>query len=119
MRFVKSDIQSLVGRLGAGYRFESYASGAPNNKGAVLSTGLHYKLEISHYASLDSDLQYLPSFDNFSDYRIQHDSGIQMPIANSFWMLRVGVSNSYTSRPQPGRKSLDTMYYTRLLLNWR
>ncbi|OIR05180.1 hypothetical protein GALL_127380 [mine drainage metagenome] len=119
MRFIKSDIQSLVGRLGAGYRFESYASGAPTSKGAVLSTGLHYKLEISHYASLDSDIQYLPSFDNFSDYRIQHDSGIQMPISNSFWMLRVGVSNSYTSRPQPGRKSLDTMYYTRLMLNWR
>ena len=119
MRFIKTDVQSLVGRLGAGYRFESYASSTPANKGAVLSTGLHYKLVVSKYASLDTDIQYLPSFDNFSDYRIQHDTGIDIPISVGFWMLRVGVSNSYTSRPQPGRKALDTTYYTRLLLNWR
>ena len=117
-RFIKNDTQSLVGRLGAGYRFESYTDSTPNNKGCVLSTGLNYKHDISSFLRLVMDLQYLPSFNDFADYRITHDSALEMPFAAGFWKLRMGVSNQYNSRPLAGHKDLDTLYYTRLILSW-
>jgi len=118
-RLIKSKTQSLVGRLGAGYRFESYPVGE-NNQGAVASTGLAYNYTINKSLSLATDLQYLPSFEDFTDYRIVHDSGIEMPLsAGGFWKLRIGVNNQYNSRPPQNRENLDTMYYTRLLLNWK
>ncbi len=117
-RFIKNPIQSLVGRLGAGYRFESYPTG-PNNKGAVLSTGLKHSYEFNKYATIVTEVQYLPAFNDFADYRFVHDSALEVPIAANFWKLRVGLSNQYTSRPQIGRESMDTTYYTRLILNWK
>ncbi len=117
-RFVNNPRQKLVGRLGAGYRFESYMVG-PNNKGAVLSTGLLHSYVLNNYSSILTELQYLPAFNDFSDYRFGHDTAIEMPISAGFWKLRVGLNNQYNSRPLSGRKSMDTMYYTRLLLNWK
>ena len=117
-RLIKTDAQSLVGRLGAGYRFESYPVG-PSNQGAVASSGLRYSYTLNKYASLVTDLQYLPAFKDFADYRFIHDSAIEVPLAADFWKLRLGVSNEYTSRPPDSRENLDTTYYTRLLLNWK
>lgn len=117
-RFIKNDRQSLVGRLGVGYRFESYPIG-PDNKGTVFSVGLNHSFVINKYASVVTDLSYLPAMDDFADYRFGHDTAIEVPISAGFWKLRIGVNNQYTSRPVGSRENLDTTYYTRLLLNWR
>jgi putative salt-induced outer membrane protein YdiY len=117
-RFAKTDVHQLTGRLGAGYRFESYGNGV-ENKGAVLSTGLNNAIKFGEFASLVTDLTYLPAIDDFSDYRFVHDSGLEFPLAAGFWKLRVGLNNQFNSSPQPGREELDTTYYTRLVLNWK
>lgn len=117
-RFAKTDAHQLTGRLGAGYRFESYGTGA-ENKGAVISTGLNNAIKFGEFASLVTDLQYLPAIDDFADYRFVHDSALEFPLAAGFWKLRVGLNNQFNSRPQPGRDDLDTTYYTRLILNWK
>jgi putative salt-induced outer membrane protein YdiY len=120
MRFIHNSRQSLVGRLGAGYRFEAYSdSGQANSKGAVLSTGLNHIYTFNKYASIVTDLQYIPSVDDFADYRFVHDTALEVPISAGFWKLRVGVNNQYTSRPLRDREALDTTYYTRLILNWK
>jgi len=118
MRFINKPGQTLVGRLGLGYRFESYPVGK-NNKGAVFSSSLSHSLTLSKYANMVNEVSYIPAIDDFADYRLFHDSAIEVPISAGFWKLRVGVSNQYTSVPQAGRKNLDTMYYTRLILNWK
>ncbi len=117
-RLIKTSSQSLVGRLGAGYRFESFPVG-PNNQGAVASTGLRYAYTLNKYAGLVTDLQYLPAFKDFADYRFIHDSAIEVPLAADFWKLRLGIVNDYNSRPPGGRENLDTTYYTRMLLKWK
>lgn len=117
-RFVKTDPHQLTGRLGAGYRFESYGTGV-ENKGAVLSTGLNNAIKFGAFASLVTDVQYLPAVDDFADYRFVHDSALEFPLAAGFWKLRVGLNNQFNSTPQPGREELDTTYYTRLILNWK
>ncbi|HOF10264.1 MAG TPA: DUF481 domain-containing protein [Opitutaceae bacterium] len=118
-RLIKKPHQLLVGRLGAGYRFESYDDDTPNNDGFVLSTGLNHKLDINSYLKLINDVQFIPSFEDFADYRLTHDSALELPIASGFWKLRMGVSNQYNSRPIDDRKKLDTLYYTRLVLDWQ
>lgn len=117
-RFIKNPRQSLVGRLGVGYRFENMSNGT-DTKGTVLSTGLVHTYVLNDYASIATDLQYLPAFDDFADYRFVHDSALEVPISAGFWKLRIGVNNQYNSRPIKGRENLDTTYYTRLILNWK
>jgi hypothetical protein len=117
-RMINSDTQTLVGRLGAGYRFESYPVG-PDNQGAVASTGLKYNLKINQSLGLVTEVQYLPAFKDFADYRFVHDSAFEMPLAAGFWKLRLGINHQYTSKPTQQREKLDTMYYTRLLLDWK
>jgi putative salt-induced outer membrane protein YdiY len=117
-RAIQNDRQELNLRLGAGYRFESYGTGL-DNSGAVASLGLNNVFKIGTLTTLVTDLQYLPSIDDFADYRFIHDSGFEIPLAAKFWKLRVGVNNQFNSRPQPGRKDMDTTYYTRLILNWK
>ncbi len=118
MRFINNDVQSLVGRLGVGYRFESFPVGA-NKKGAVLSTGLTHKYSFSKFAALVTDLQFIPAMDDFADYRFVHDSALELPIASGFWKLRLGLNNQYNSRVIGTRENMDTTYYTRLILNWK
>jgi putative salt-induced outer membrane protein YdiY len=117
-RMIKTERQLLVGRAGAGYRFESFGSGL-DKKGAVLSLGLNNSLKFGDRVSLVTELQYLPAIDDFADYRFVHDSALEIPITAQFWKLRVGMNNQFNSRPQPGREDLDTTYYTRLVLNWK
>lgn len=117
-RIVKTDTHQLTGRLGAGYRFESYGNGV-ENKGAVLSTGLNNAIKFGEFASLVTDVTYIPAIDDFADYRFVHDSGLEFPLAAGFWKLRIGLNNQFNSSPQPGREELDTTYYTRLVLNWK
>ena len=118
MRFINNDVQSLVARLGVGYRFESYPIGA-NSKGAVLSTGLAHSYVFNKYSSIVTDLTFIPAMDDFADYRFVHDSALEVPIAGAFWKLRIGIDNQYNSRAKAGREKLDTTYYTRLILNWK
>ncbi len=117
-RAIKNDRQELNVRVGAGYRFESYSTGADNG-GAVASLGLNNVFKVGSFTNLVTDLQYLPSIDDFADYRFVHDSAFEIPLSAGFWKLRVGLNNQFNSRPQPGRKDMDTTYYTRLILNWR
>jgi len=116
--FIKNlPTQKLTGRAGISYRFEDY--GNPANED-VRSAGLD--LGVSHdylfkNAVMHNDVTYVPSFEDFSNYRAIHDSSLEFPLAGS-WKFRVGVNNDYTSNPSPGVSKLDTTYYGRFVLNW-
>ena len=55
----------------------------------------------------------------FANYRVHHETTYEMPITASLWKLKTGISNDYTSKPQPGVERLDTLYFTSLILNWK
>jgi hypothetical protein len=61
----------------------------------------------------------MPSIEEFSNFRVLHDSFYERPLAASLWKIRVGVGNDYNNEPQPGKKKLDTTYYTKFLLSWK
>jgi hypothetical protein len=63
-------------------------------------------------------LSYIPAFDDFMNFRVNHESFYEIPLASLAWKLRLGISNDYNSQPGTGVKKLDTNYFMRLVLNW-
>lgn len=109
--------QKLTGRFGLSYRFEDYGNPALDD---VRSAGLDFGLSHAYRwdsATMNNNITYVPSFDDFGNYRVLHDSNVEFPLSGQ-WKFRIGVNNDYTSQPSPGVDKLDTTYYGRFVLNW-
>ena len=117
--FVKKPKQTVTGRLGFSYRNENYRNPLTTDvNGAGLDIGLSHSLQLAD-ASLVNRLSFMPSFNDFSNFRAMHESFYEMPFISPTWKLRVGLSNDFNSKPGKGVEKLDTSYFTRLVLNWR
>jgi hypothetical protein len=116
-KLIKKAKQDLELRMGVSYIYENYANGTKFD-----SPGLDVAL-IHGYTfangRLNNVLAYTPAFKEFSNYRLHHETTYELPITASLWKLKTGVSNDYTSVPQPGVDRLDTLYFTSLILNWK
>ncbi len=116
--FIKDPKRTLTGRLGLSFRYENYKNPATSDvKSLGLDLALNNDMEFGD-SKLVNRLAYDPSFDDFGNYRVTHESYFQIPLTSPAWKLRLGVSNDYNSKPGPGIKKLDTAYFTRLVLNW-
>jgi hypothetical protein len=49
---------------------------------------------------------------------VSHEVRYDIPLANPFWKLSLGMSNNYNSKPVGGVDKLDTLYFARLVLTW-
>jgi putative salt-induced outer membrane protein YdiY len=116
---VHKPAQTLTGRAGLSFRYESYTPPpvTPSLKDAGLDFELNNEMTFTS-SKLVNRLAYVPSFNDFANYRITHESFFEMPLANPAWKLRIGVSNDYNSKPPKGIERLDTAYFTRLVLLW-
>jgi hypothetical protein len=116
--FIKEPKRILTGRAGLSFRYEDYGNPAHADlKSMGLDLGLNHEWELAN-SKIVNRISYVPSFDDFSNYRFTHESYYEIPLTNPAWKLRMGVSNDYTSKPGPGVESLDTSYFTRFVLNW-
>jgi len=114
--WLKTDKQVLTVRTGLAYRYESY-----NNGTDVSAPALDLALIHDYTAGtwkIGNRLTFLPTFEDFGVYRIIHDSFFETPIASGPWKIRVGLANDFNSEPLPGKKDLDTTYYTKFVLGW-
>jgi putative salt-induced outer membrane protein YdiY len=116
--FVKTPTDTLLGRVGVGYRYTEY--GDPMTP--VVSSGAG-DFEIVHdykgpHFEISNDLTYTPTFNDFSNYFITQDSFIQVPLKDIVLKFRAGISNNYNSKPTVGFKRLDTLYYLRLVYDF-
>lgn len=116
---IKEPKRTLTGRAGLSFRYEGYQSPATADvKSAGLDLGINSDLEFGN-SKLVTRLAYVPTFEDFANYRLTHESYYQIPLAHPAWKLRLGVSNDYNSTPPAGVEKLDTAYFTRLVLNWK
>lgn len=116
---IKQPKQTLTGRAGLSFRTENYKSPFSNDiNSAGLDFGLAHAMQFDN-ASLVNRLAIVPSFDDFANYRLTHESFLELPLANPSWKLRFGLANDYNSKPGRGVDKLDTGYFTRLVLNWK
>lgn len=125
-KFVDQDTMRLEGRAGLSFRYEAYEEDAstgttPDNQDFFgLDFGLTYYWKFAEWGELNSELTYLPSVEDFGDFRLTHTSTVDIPLAFSdFWKLRVGLSNDYNSEPSGERERMDTTYFLSLLLTWQ
>ena len=115
---VKEPKRTLTGRLGLSFRYEGYRNPiTPDVKSAGLDVGFNSDMEFGN-SKLVTRVAYVPTFEDFANYRFTHESFYQIPLAHPAWKLRLGVSNDYNSQPPVGVEKLDTSYFTRLVLNW-
>jgi hypothetical protein len=116
--FIKDLKRTLTGRLGLSFRYEDYKNPVtPKVKTLGLDVALSNDMTFSN-SKLVNRITFDPSFDDFSNYRLIHESFYELPLTNPAWKLRLGVENDYNSKPGPGIKRLDTEYFTRLVLDW-
>lgn len=117
--FIKEPQQTLTGRFGLSFRYEGYRSPQTEDvKSAGLDIGLNSDMQFGD-SRLVTRIAYVPTFEDFGNYRVSHESYYQIPLAHPAWKLRLGVSNEYNSLPPRGVEKLDTAYFTRLVLNWK
>jgi hypothetical protein len=84
-----------------------------------LDFSLNLGWQFAEWGKLVSFLSYTPSFDDFGQYLLEHESGVDVPLGTSDkWVMRFGMSNKYNSEPSGGREKLDTSYFARLILVW-
>lgn len=114
----RGEVQNLTGRIGLSYLYEDYSTGA-KTEDLGLDVALLHAWQFAAWGRMTNSLRYVPAFEDLGSYRLFHDSGIEMPLGGSFWLLRLGMTNTYNTEAAPGRDKLDTTYYARLVLNWR
>lgn len=115
---IKEPKHVLTTRVGLSYRYEGYTdSTQPAVSSAGLDFGLNHEFTFQN-SKLVNRITLVPTFNDFANYRFDHESFYEIPLVAPFWKLRLGVTNDYNSKPQPGVKRLDTIYFTRLVLNW-
>jgi putative salt-induced outer membrane protein YdiY len=119
-RFIKKERLSLEGSAGLSYRYESYSDPAVDSDGFPgLDFGLDLDWQFSDWGKLVTKIDYIPSLNDFADYLIVHESGIDIPLDTADnWVMRLGLSNNYNSSPSGGRDKMDTTYFARLILTW-
>jgi putative salt-induced outer membrane protein YdiY len=118
-RFINEPNQTLVARAGIGYQHTSFDANIDDESSATIDFGLAHEYEYKELFVIDTNLTVVPQTDDFGNYRIEHDTGIELPIGNSGnWKIRMGVENEYESEPVTD-ENLDTSYYTRMVYSWR
>ena len=118
-RLIKKDHQSLVARTGLGYRYTAYDdTSVDDESSATLDFGLAHSYRFENDFKIKNDITYVPSIDDFANYRIVHDSGLEIPVGSGDnWKIRMGIKNEYESETTSEHK-LDTSYYTKMIYSW-
>jgi hypothetical protein len=117
--FVKKPKQLLTGRAGLSFRYEGYKSPLIEDvKAAGMDFGLAHEYT-SEFWSVVNRLSWVPLFEDFGNYRIQHESYLELPLADPQWKMRLGVANDFNSEPAPSVDKLDTTYFARLVLSFK
>ena len=116
-KLIRKGPQDLEFRSGASYVYENYSTGKKFN-----SPGFDFTLLNTynfHDAKFATTLAYVPAIRDFSNYRLRHESALELPLTASLWKLKLGVANDYQGIPPAGVARFNTTYFTSLLLNWK
>jgi hypothetical protein len=116
-KLLHQDREDLEFRLGVSYLYETYADNTKFSSPG-LDVGFLNTYTFGN-AKLSSTLTYTPAFKDFGNYRIHHESSLEMPLTAAMWKLKLGLTNDYQSIPPAGVERLDTLYFTSLILNWQ
>ncbi len=117
--FFEDEATLLRARGGLAAKARKYTDGSHADAvGAQFS--LHYERNIQEWGKLVTDITYQPTLDDIHDYRILHESSIDIPVVLRFPMnLRIGISNEYNSRVARNSERLETSYFAKMVFKWK
>ena len=102
--FVKTTNTVLSGEVGPGYVFEKLGSTEHNY--ATLRFGEKFTQKLSSHARLWQSAEFLPQVDDFENYLINAEIGVEADIT-AHLSLSTFLQDTYKNRPAPGRKQND------------
>jgi putative salt-induced outer membrane protein YdiY len=115
---IKAANETLTARLGLSYRYDRYTTaGSSALSSAGGDAGLEFSRKFST-SSLTDRISFDPAFQDLGNFILTHEIKYDIPLASPFWKLSMGMANNYNSRPVGGTDKLDTIYFTRLVLDW-
>lgn len=118
-RILKEERHELTARLGLGYEHEIFEDDRTTEEPNI-DVGLEHQYEFWFGITADTDLKFVPDARDFADFRLLQDTGFEWPITtDNRYVLRFGFSNDYKSEPDGDNRSLDTRYYSQLILQWK
>jgi putative salt-induced outer membrane protein YdiY len=102
--FLMSNMQKLSGEIGATYIRTKLA--AETDGTVALRLAERYELKLGATASLWESVEYLPSFDDFSQFLMNSEIGAEAAM-NAHLSLRVVFQDKYNSDPAPDKDNND------------
>lgn len=115
-KLIRKGPQDLEVRFGGSYLYEAYPDETDFDSPGLDLTVMHtYKFS---FARLSTTVTYTPTFEDFANYRMLHESSLEVPLTAARWKLKLGLKNDYQSKPPGVVEKFDTTYFTSLILNW-
>jgi len=102
--FLKTTNTVLSGEIGPGYVFEKL--GSSENDYATLRVGERFTQKLSSHARLWQSAEFLPQIDDFDNYLINAEIGVEADIT-AHLSLSTFLQDTYKKHPAPGRKQND------------
>lgn len=119
LRLFTDGAGKLDARIGLAHRTERYALSSQASLSAPSADlGLIFNREFG-WAALDSSLSVIPSFQNFGDLYVRHESTLNLLRSPGPLSLRIGLSHDFRSKPQLNQAKWDTAYFARLTYVWK
>jgi hypothetical protein len=117
-QFRNSEELRIEGRTGLSFRYEDYEDDGEDQFWGI-DLGVDINWEIRKWARFKGAYTLQPSVRDTQGFIFEQDSGLNLAIGEETpWKLRLGFSSTFNSEPDPGRESLDTRYYARLIATW-
>ena len=117
--FFKEETKQLRFRIGLSYLRKEYEDGDTDNAYG-LDLNLHYERKIDEWGTWVSDLTYTPGLNETDDYRIYHESALDIPLLLSKPLsLRLGISNEYNNLVAEDAERMDTTYFAKIVYKWK
>lgn len=117
-RFINEPHLKWEGSSGLAYRYENYMTGGYEHSPG-LDFGMSLDWRFVHRFRLRSRVTFQPALDDFSDFYLEQDTGVELPVdARNFWRIQMGVNSKYNNRPDSAPQRFDMQYYTRFILSW-
>ncbi len=116
--FIKEEKTTLRGRSGILYRTEDFIED-DSTESIGIDFGVNFKKVLFSDVSWYTDITYSPAFDDFSNFTLEHESGVIIPFKTDFDLsLKTGVSHEYDSHPAEDKSKIDTRYFMKLQLEF-
>lgn len=110
--FIKSDLTRLSGEVGPGFVIEKNY-GTARTEYVTLRVAERFERKLTETAKVWQLAEWLPKVDDFSDYRLNIEIGIEAAISKAF-SVRVVATDRYNSQPAAGRKYNDLLLVSAL-----